>query len=90
MDKDIKSEHTSTDYCTSNDGSNLSNQKNTCGTHSYEKGTRDDSKINLVGGHINQIKIESKSVLHKKTSLMEALQYDLIFLKTLSSDADER
>jgi len=30
-------------------------------------------KVNLVGGHINQINIESDSIIKKKTSLQEAL-----------------
>jgi len=89
-DRDIKSENTAAADSTSNDtmSTNLSNLK-----VSSDKVTSNgnDSKINLVGGHINQIKIESKSVLHKKTSLMEVLQYDLIFLKApLPFDANDR
>ena len=52
---------------------NLSNQKNTGGTSSDMIPQISNSKVNLVGGHINQIQIEDKSVLIKKTSLMEVL-----------------
>jgi hypothetical protein len=34
---------------------------------------------NLVGGHINQIQIESNDVIVKKTSLNEVQQYQIIF-----------
>jgi len=76
MDSDVLSDgHKTADHNSSStwsESNNLSNQKNTGGTSS-DKFIKDDSKINLVGGHINQIKIESKSILHKKTSLMEAI-----------------
>ena len=39
----------------------------------------DPTKVNLVGGHINQIKIVSDQVLQKKTSLNECQQYLIIF-----------
>lgn len=39
----------------------------------------DPTKVNLVGGHINQIKIVSEQVLQKKTSLNECQQYLIIF-----------
>lgn len=32
-------------------------------------------KVNLVGGHVNQIQIESEDVICKKTKINEALQY---------------
>ena len=35
--------------------------------------------MNLVGGHINQIEVESESVIVKKTSPNEILQYAFIF-----------
>lgn len=37
------------------------------------------NKVNLVGGHINQISIECDEIIKKKTSLMEVLQYKYIF-----------
>ena len=75
MDSDIFSDgHKTADFScsSSNLSNNLSNQKNN-GGNSSENIAKDDSKINLVGGHINQIKIESSSILLKKTSLMEVL-----------------
>lgn len=39
----------------------------------------DPTKVNLVGGHINQIRILSEQVLQKKTSLNECIQYLLIY-----------
>ena len=38
----------------------------------------DPSKVNLVGGHINQIRIVSDDVLQKKTSVNECVRYLII------------
>jgi hypothetical protein len=40
---------------------------------------REPGNVNLVGGHINQIKIESPDVLTKKTTFYEAWEYHTIF-----------
>ena len=40
---------------------------------------REPGNINLVGGHVNQIKIESPAILTKKTTLHEAWEYHTIF-----------
>ena len=52
---------------------NLSNTKQIDGSNLSE--LMDSDKINLVGGHINQIQIESKDVIRKKTSHNEVIQY---------------
>ena len=47
----------------------------------------DPSKVNLVGGHINQIRIESEDVLQKKTTLNECVRYLIILGETQDSQA---
>ena len=56
----------------SNGLSNLSNL-------SISDDIHNPSKINLVGGHINQIVIENEDILCKKTKINEVRQYHLIF-----------
>ena len=58
--------------------SNFSNQNNH-GSNLSDIEHLGPNKVNLVGGHINQINIESDEVIKKKTSLQEAIQYKYIF-----------
>jgi len=50
---------------------NLSNTKQMDGSNMSD--LTDPEKINLVGGHINQIQIESQEVILKKTSYNEVV-----------------
>ena len=50
---------------------NLSNTKQMDGSNMSD--LMDSDKINLVGGHINQIQIESQEVILKKTSYNEVV-----------------
>ena len=56
-------------------------QYNTSDANNYN----DPNKVNLVGGHINQITIESSDIIKKKTSKFEVDQYKLIFDDSLEA-----